>query len=254
MSRSEASRQHCACAHSRALRPGRYLGQSRPGPGVDRNVWRWTIRRRQGAGPCRIHLRCCARRTTLAGRSQQNWRCHRRAAGGVRILRSGERDREHARAADRSRHRAQLLTTGCRIFRPCRAPETIGPGEVFTGADVISRDEFTSTAFYNELWRPGGLSADPLVTNLFAESAASGHIASHGPLNQSPFDSSQKRLFATLAQHLVRAVALQRRVYHMTIANERALTGLEGLRQGFLLVDAAGPAAVRQSRGPQAAR
>lgn len=112
------------------------------------------------------------------------------------------------------------------------------PGEVFTGADVISRDEFTSTAFYNELWRRGGFSADPLVTNLFADSAASGHIASHGPLNQSQFDASQKRLFAALAQHLVRAVALQRRVYHLTIANERALTGLDGLQQGFLLVDA----------------
>jgi DNA-binding CsgD family transcriptional regulator/GAF domain-containing protein len=112
------------------------------------------------------------------------------------------------------------------------------PGEVFTGADVISRDEFTSTAFYNELWRPGGFSADPLVTNLFADSAASGHIASHGLLNQSPFDASQTRLFAALAQHLVRAVALQRRVYHLTIANERALTGLDGLQQGFLLVDA----------------
>jgi len=112
------------------------------------------------------------------------------------------------------------------------------PGEVFSGADVISRDDFTSTAFYNELWRPGGFSANPLVTNLFADSAASGHIASHGLLNQSPFDSSQTRLFAALAQHLVRAVALQRRVYHLTIANERALTGLDGLQQGFLLVDA----------------
>ncbi|KRR08304.1 helix-turn-helix transcriptional regulator [Bradyrhizobium valentinum] len=112
------------------------------------------------------------------------------------------------------------------------------PGEVFTGGDVISRDEFTSTAFYNELWGPGGFSADPLVTNLFADSAASGHIASHGLQNQSPFDGSQKRLFAALAQHLVRAVALQRRVYHLTIANERALTGLDGLQQGFLLVDA----------------
>lgn len=112
------------------------------------------------------------------------------------------------------------------------------PGEVFTGADVISRDEFTSTDFYNELWRPGGFSADPLVTNLFADGAASGHIASHGLLNQSPFHSSQQRLFAALAQHLVRAVALQRRVYHLTIANERTLTGLDGLQQGFVLVDA----------------
>jgi DNA-binding CsgD family transcriptional regulator len=85
---------------------------------------------------------------------------------------------------------------------------------------------------------PAFLIADPLVTNLFADSTASGHIASHGLLNQSPFDSSQKRLFAALAQHLVRAVALQRRVHHLTIANERALTGLDGLQQGFLLVDA----------------
>ena len=43
------------------------------------------------------------------------------------------------------------------------------PGKVFTGADVISRDEFTSTAFYHEFWRPAGFSAEPLVTNLFAD-------------------------------------------------------------------------------------
>jgi DNA-binding CsgD family transcriptional regulator len=47
---------------------------------------------------------------------------------------------------------------------------------------------------------------------------------------------SQKRLFAVLAQHLVRAVALQRRL-HLTIANESALAGLDELQQGFLLVD-----------------
>jgi DNA-binding CsgD family transcriptional regulator len=112
------------------------------------------------------------------------------------------------------------------------------PGRVFTGADVISRDEFTDTAFYHELWRPAGFSAEPLVTNLFAESnGTSGHIASHGALNR-PFDNGQKRLFAALAQHLVRAVALQRRLYRLTIGNECVLTGLDGLQQGFLLVDA----------------
>jgi len=111
------------------------------------------------------------------------------------------------------------------------------PGKVFTGADVISRDEFTGTAFYHEFWRPAGFSAEPLVTNLFANNGTSGHIASHGSLNR-PFDSSQKRLFATLAQHLVRAVALQRRLYRLTIGNECLLTGFDGLQQGFLLVDA----------------
>src|SRR5439155_14947552 len=62
-------------------------------------------------------------------------------------------------------------------------------------------------------------------------------FASHGLLNRSPLDS-QKRLFAVLAQHLVRAVAVQRRLHHLTIANESTLTDLDGLEQGFLFVDA----------------
>jgi DNA-binding CsgD family transcriptional regulator len=112
------------------------------------------------------------------------------------------------------------------------------PGKVFTCADFMTLDEFTSTALYHEWWRPAGFSNYPLVTNLFADGAAFGFFASHGVLNKPPFDSSQKRLFATLAQHLVRAMALQRQLYNVTIANESALTGLDGLQQGFLLVDA----------------
>jgi DNA-binding CsgD family transcriptional regulator len=119
---------------------------------------------------------------------------------------------------------------------PCIA--SCPPGKVFNGADVISPDEFTGTAFYQDWWRPAGFSTEPLVTNLFADGkAASGHFASHGLLDRSPMDS-QKRLFDVLAQHLVRAVALQRRLHHLTIANESTLTDLEELEQGFLLVDA----------------
>jgi DNA-binding CsgD family transcriptional regulator len=112
------------------------------------------------------------------------------------------------------------------------------PGKVFTCGDFITREEFIDTAFYQEWWRPAGYDTEPLTTNLLVDGAASGIFTSYGLLNRSPFDSSQKRLFAALAQHLVRAVALQRRVYHLTIANERPLTGLDGLQQGFLLVDA----------------
>jgi DNA-binding CsgD family transcriptional regulator len=111
------------------------------------------------------------------------------------------------------------------------------PGKVFSGTDVTSREEFTGTAFYHELWQPAGFSASPLVTNLFADGGTSGHIASHELPNR-PADSRQKRLFAALAQHLVRAVALQRRLYRLTIGNEVLLHGLDGLKQGFLLVDA----------------
>jgi DNA-binding CsgD family transcriptional regulator len=112
------------------------------------------------------------------------------------------------------------------------------PGKVFTCGDFITREEFIDTAFYQEWWRPAGYDTEPLTTNLLVDGAASGIFTSYGLLNRSPFDSSQKRLFAALAQHLVRAVALQRRVYHLTVANERPLTGLDGLQQGFLLVDA----------------
>lgn len=120
---------------------------------------------------------------------------------------------------------------------PCIASHP--PGKVFNGADVISADQFTRTGFYQDWWRPAGFSTEPLVTNLFAAGAtASGHFASHGLFNRSPLDS-EKRLFAVLAQHLVRAVALQRRLHHLTFANESTLTDLDGLQQGFLLVDAA---------------
>jgi DNA-binding CsgD family transcriptional regulator len=118
---------------------------------------------------------------------------------------------------------------------PCIA--SYPPGKVFNGADVISPDEFTGTAFYQDWWRPAGFSTEPLVTNLFADRGASGHFASHGLSDRSPLDS-QKRLFDVLAEHLVRAVALQRRLHHLTIANESTLTDLEELEQGFLLVDA----------------
>jgi DNA-binding CsgD family transcriptional regulator len=118
---------------------------------------------------------------------------------------------------------------------PCIASHP--PGRVFNGADIVPPDEFTRTAFYRGWWRPAGFSTEPLVTNLFAGGAASGHFASHSLPNRSPLDI-QKRLFALLAQHLVRAVALQRRVHHLTIAKEGTLADLDGLRQGFLLVDA----------------
>ena len=118
---------------------------------------------------------------------------------------------------------------------PCIANHP--PGKVFNGADIIAPETFTSTPFYQDWWRPAGFSTEPLVTNLFAGSAASGHFASHGLLDRSPLDS-EKRLFALLAQHLVRAVALQRPLHHLTIAKEGTLADLDELKQGFLLVDA----------------
>jgi DNA-binding CsgD family transcriptional regulator len=112
------------------------------------------------------------------------------------------------------------------------------PGNVFTVGDFITPDEFAATAFYHEWWHPAGYDTEPLTTNLLVDHGATGILTSHHSRHRPPFDSGQKRLFAMLAQHLVRAVALQRRVYHLTFASESALGGFDELHQAFLLVDA----------------
>ena len=112
------------------------------------------------------------------------------------------------------------------------------PGEVFTIGDFISREQFTSSEFYNEWWQPAGFDSEPLTTNLLVDHNATGILTSHRPSHLSPFDDRQRRLFATLAQHLVRAVAIQRRTHQLDITGRAALAGLDGLDQGFVLVDA----------------
>ncbi|WP_420964142.1 helix-turn-helix transcriptional regulator [Bradyrhizobium sp. B120] len=112
------------------------------------------------------------------------------------------------------------------------------PGKVFTVGSFITRDQFTDTDFYQEWWLPAGYDTEPLTTNLLVDDGATGIFTSHGSLRRPPFGADQKRLFAALAQHLVRAVALQRRLFRLTFASESALEGFDRLQQGFLLVDA----------------
>ncbi len=112
------------------------------------------------------------------------------------------------------------------------------PGEVFTIGDFISREQFTGTDFYNEWWQPAGFDTEPLTTNLLVDQNATGILTSHRPSNLPPFDSKARRLFATLAQHLVRAVAVQRRTHQLDITGRAALAGLDVLDQGLVLVDA----------------
>lgn len=113
------------------------------------------------------------------------------------------------------------------------------PGKVFTVGNFITTDQFTSTDFYQEWWLPAGYDTEPLTTNLLVDRGATGIFTVHGSRGRPALDGERKRLFATLAQHLVRAVAVQRRLYHLTFASESVLAGFDRLQQGFLLVDAA---------------
>jgi DNA-binding CsgD family transcriptional regulator len=114
------------------------------------------------------------------------------------------------------------------------------PGNVFTISDFIALDDFRATAFFREWWRPNGLSLEPLTTNLLTDTGSAAIFTCNQDVDRVPLDSGKKRLFAILAEHLVRAVALQRRLHHLTLASEGALTALDRLEYGFLLVDAAG--------------
>jgi DNA-binding CsgD family transcriptional regulator len=112
------------------------------------------------------------------------------------------------------------------------------PGEVFTIGDFITRDEFTATDYYNEWWQPAGFDTEPLTTNLLVDHNATGILTSHRPSNLPSYDDNARRLFATLAQHLVRAVAIQRRTHQLDVTGRAALAGLDGLDHGFVLADA----------------
>src|SRR5258708_3955071 len=99
------------------------------------------------------------------------------------------------------------------------------PGKVFTVGNFITAEQFTGSDFYNEWWLPAGHDTEPLTTNLLVDRGSTGIFTAHGSLRRSPFDRDQKHLFATLAQHLARAVALHRRLHHLTFANQSALEG-----------------------------
>src|SRR6266700_2275112 len=113
----------------------------------------------------------------------------------------------------------------------------VSPGKVFTCGDFLTHDAFCGSAFYNEWWRPAGYDTEPLASNLLADDGAAGIFTSYRSFNRAPFDRRQKAQFAALAQHLVRAVAMQRRLYHLTLESESALAGFDTLQQGVVLVD-----------------
>jgi DNA-binding CsgD family transcriptional regulator len=113
------------------------------------------------------------------------------------------------------------------------------PGKVFSISDFLTPDEFKNTAFYREWWRPNGWGLEPITTNLLVDGNAAAIMSVAKAQDRPAFNSDDKRLFATLAKHLVRAVELQRRMYPLTLASENALTGLGRSPQGLMLVDAA---------------
>lgn len=112
------------------------------------------------------------------------------------------------------------------------------PGAVFSISDFLAHDDFKRTNFYREWWEPHGWSLEPLTTNLMVDGDAAAILSISKAQDQPAFSSDDRRLFGTLAKHLVRAVELQRRLYPLTLASANALNGPGRSPQGLMLVDA----------------
>lgn len=102
----------------------------------------------------------------------------------------------------------------------------------------LAPDDFTRSPFYNEWWRPQGFGLGGLGVNLLAEQEVSATCAIQSPARADAFEKEAAALFALVAPHLVRAMSIQRRLWHVELREELALAGWERWLKGVMLVDA----------------
>ena len=102
----------------------------------------------------------------------------------------------------------------------------------------LAPDDFTRSPFYHEWWRPQGFGLGGMGVNLIAERGTSATCAVQSSAGRDGFATEEAALFALVAPHLVRAISVQRRLWHLELREELALSGLEQQDKGVMLVDA----------------
>ncbi|MBX3501549.1 MAG: helix-turn-helix transcriptional regulator [Alphaproteobacteria bacterium] len=110
-------------------------------------------------------------------------------------------------------------------------------GRVVTIRDLAPAD-FTRSPFHNEWWRPQGFGLGGMGVNLLAEGKASATCAIQSRAGRDAFGRKEAALFTLLAPHLVRAISVQRRWWHIELKEELALSQWERPSRGIVLVDA----------------
>lgn len=102
----------------------------------------------------------------------------------------------------------------------------------------LAPENFTRSAFYNEWWGPQGFGLGGMGVNLIAEEKASATCAIQSRIGRDGFEREAAALFALIAPHLVRAISVQRRWWHIKLKEELALSEWERPSKGVVLVDA----------------
>jgi DNA-binding CsgD family transcriptional regulator len=114
--------------------------------------------------------------------------------------------------------------------------------QVAAGRVVMIRDlapeDFTRSPFHNEWWRPQGFGLGGMGVNLLTEPDASATCAIQSPAGRDAFERDAAALFALVAPHLVRAISVQRRWWHIKLNEELALSEWARQSKGVVLVDA----------------
>ena len=82
-------------------------------------------------------------------------------------------------------------------------------GQLFSFDTVMPATEFARTEFYNEWWHPQGLDR-ALGMNLIIDKDVSAVVTIYRPDSRPEFSDRDKRLFASLLPHLVRALEIRR--------------------------------------------
>lgn len=117
---------------------------------------------------------------------------------------------------------------------PCwRKTSRYPVGHVFTLDHIEDRDSFQQTRLYREWWQPLNLGFDARGANLAADADRTALASVYKP-NGEEFSSDERRLFDGLVEHLIRAVAIHRR---LQIAELAAGRGADKAEAGFLVVD-----------------
>ncbi|WP_390549013.1 helix-turn-helix transcriptional regulator [Qipengyuania sp. MTN3-11] len=103
--------------------------------------------------------------------------------------------------------------------------------------EMFDVDWLRSTEFYNEWWLPQGAGGGSLAANIVSDSGATASITIHAPTSKLGFQRSEKELFGEIVQHLIRSVAILRRLQMAQLVISRAEAEMAS---GFLVVDREG--------------
>lgn len=108
-------------------------------------------------------------------------------------------------------------------------------GRLYEAGDCGIDAAFRRGEFYNEWWRPQGTGGASLLSNLVRDGQATASLTVYKPHGVDAFTTAERDAFASLVDHMIRAVSIQRRLQLDALAVTAAAA--PHARDGFVLVD-----------------